>query len=87
MRPKPWGKIFVILLLSAAVMGVFVWKYLETVDAKGEGVIGHVPTVLKPLYDLFGEKLYLVLGGIASLLFAAGGIRAVAGKSDSGDTD
>jgi hypothetical protein len=82
MTPKPWGKIFVILLMSAAIMGLFVWKYMDTVGDKGEGIIGHVPTVLGPLYNIFGEKLYLVLGGIATLLFAAVGIRAVAGKSD-----
>ena len=87
MSPKPWGKIFVILLLSTAIMGLFVWKYLGAMEDKAGGVIGHVPTVLKPLYDIFEEKLYLVLGATAALLFAGGGIKAVAGKSDLGDSD
>jgi hypothetical protein len=82
LRPKPWGKIFIILSLSAAVMGLFVWKYLDTLSDKKDGVIGHVPVVLKPLYDIFGEKLYLVLGGLAAVLFLLAGLRAVSGKSD-----
>ena len=82
MTPKPWGKIILILLMSAGIMGLFVWKYQSTMDDIGEGVIGHVPTVLKPLYDIFGEKLYLVLGAAATLLFAVAGLKAVAGKPD-----
>ena len=87
MTPKPWGKIFVILLLSAAIMGAFVWKYMGAMEDKAGGVIGHVPAVLKPLYGIFEEKLYLVLGAIAALLFAGAGIKAVAGKSDFSDSE
>lgn len=85
MTPKPWGKIFILLLMSAGIMGLFVWKYLDTMGDIGEGVIGHVPTVLKPLYTLFGEKLYLVLGAAATLLFLVAGLKAVAGKSEMDD--
>lgn len=85
MKPKPWGKIFIILSMSAAIMGLFVWKYIDTLNDKKDGVICHVPAVLRPLYDNFGEKLYLVLGGLAAVLFAAAGLRAVSGKSDFDD--
>ena len=85
MTPKPWAKIFVILLMSAGIMGLFVWKYLDTMADMGNGVIGHVPPVLKPLYDIFKEKLYLVLGGLAALLFLVGGLMAVSNKSNPED--
>ncbi len=85
MAPRPWGKIFIILALSAGIMSLFVWKYLETLKDKEGGVIGHVPPLIKPLYGIFGEKLYLVLGAAATVLFLAAGLHAVAGRSKTDD--
>ena len=77
---RPWGKIFTIIVLSAGVMGVFVWKYLDTLEDAEAGVVGHVPEIVMPLYKVFGEELFLVLGAIAAILFLAGGLRAVMGR-------
>jgi hypothetical protein len=85
MSSRPWGKIFVILLMSAAVMGAFVWKYLDTMADKAGGQIAHVPSILEPFYNLLGEKVFLVLGAVAALLFAVVGLRAVAGRPDPED--
>ena len=81
MTPKPWGKIFIILAMSAGVMGIFVWKYLDTLEDK-VGQIGHIPSVLKPVYNVLGEEMFLVFGAVAALMFAVVGIRAVIGKPD-----
>jgi hypothetical protein len=82
---RPWGKIFIIVLLSAGVMGVFVWKYLDTLEDSEAGVVGHVPQVIMPLYDIFGEALFLIIGAVAALLFLVGGLRAVAGRPSIDD--
>ncbi len=82
MTYRPWGKIIVILIMTAAIMGVFVWKYMDTMAA-AEAVKGQtvsVPALLQPLYDLFGEKLFLVIGGVTSGLFAIASLKAVLGK-------
>lgn len=85
MPGRPWGKIFTILLMSAAVMGVFVWKYLDTMKDKAAGQIAHVPSILEPFYNLLGEKMFLAFGAVAALLFAVVGLRAVAGRADPED--
>ena len=85
MTPRPWGKIFIVLAMSAGIMGLFVWKYMQAMKDKAGAVIGHVPPLLKPLYDVFGESLWLVLGGVATILFLAGGLRAVAGRPSADD--
>ncbi len=79
---RPWGKIFAILIMSAGIMGAFVWKYLETIDAAsaGDGLTVQVPVVVKPLYDMFGEKLFLVLGAFAAIIFAVVSLKAVVGR-------
>ncbi len=81
MTPKPWGKIFIILAMSAGVMGIFVWKYLDTLERK-VGEVGAIHPVLKPVYDVLGEEMFLVFGAVAALLFAVVGIRAVIGRPD-----
>ncbi len=83
MTPKPWGKIFVILLMSAGIMALFVWKYLNTMADKEGGIIGHVPPVLMPLFNIMGEKLYLLLGAVATALFLGVGLKAVSNKPDT----
>ena len=85
MTSKPWGKIIIILAMSAGIMGLFIWKYMEAMKEKAGAVIGHVPPLLKPLYGIFGESLWLVLGAVATILFLAGGLRAVAGKPSADD--
>jgi hypothetical protein len=85
MTPKPWGKIFAILAMSAAVMGIFVWKYLDTLKDSKAGNIGHLPSVLKPLYNVLGEEMFLVFGAVATLLFAAVGLKAVMGRPSDDD--
>ena len=82
---RPWGKIFTIIALSAGVMGVFVWKYLDTLEDAEAGVVGHVPEIIMPLYNMFGEELFLIIGAIATILFLAGGLRAVAGRPTADD--
>ena len=81
MTPKPWGKILTILAMSAGVMGVFVWKYMDTLKDETDH-LGHLPSILKPFYKLFGEEMFLVFGAVATLMFAGVGLRAVLGKSD-----
>jgi heme/copper-type cytochrome/quinol oxidase subunit 2 len=79
---RPWGKIFAILLIAAGIMGAFVWKYMQTMGAAtmAENMKVQVPAVVKPLYDLFGEKLFLVLGAVAAILFAAVSLKVVLGR-------
>jgi hypothetical protein len=62
-KPTPWGKIFVILMISAGVMGLFVWKYQNTL-AEAEGELVHLPPILEPFYSLFGVEMWLVFGGV-----------------------
>jgi hypothetical protein len=83
-RPKPWGKITVILWISAAVMALFIWKYNDTKPASGEQ-LAHVHPILEPFYNIFGPKMWLVFGAVAAILFAAAGIKAVAGKPSFDD--
>ncbi len=84
---RPWGKIIAILLMSAGIMGAFVWKYLQTMDAAtaGDGLTVQVPAVVKPLYDMFGEKLFLVIGAVAAILFAVVTLKVVVGKPKADD--
>jgi len=84
---RPWGKIIAILVISAGIMGVFVWKYLQTMDAAqaGDGLTVQVPAVIKPLYDLFGEKLFLVIGALAAILFAVVTLKVVIGRPEFDD--
>ncbi|MCP4605589.1 MAG: hypothetical protein GY847_34550 [Proteobacteria bacterium] len=84
---RPWGKIIVILLMSAGIMGAFVWKYLQTMDAAaaGDGLTVQVPAVVKPLYDMFGEKLFLIIGAVAAILFAVVTLKAVVGRPKADD--
>ncbi|MCP4678624.1 MAG: hypothetical protein GY854_24550 [Deltaproteobacteria bacterium] len=78
---RPWGKIIAILMISAGIMGVFVWKYLQTIDVAGsrDDLTVQVPAVVQPLYNIFGEKLFLVIGAVAAILFAAVSLKAVVG--------
>ena len=79
---RPWGKIFAILVMAAGIMGAFVWKYFQTMDAAsvGDGMTVKVPGIVQPLYDIFGEKLFLVIGAVAAILFAAVSLKVVVGK-------
>ena len=83
-RPKPWGKIFIILALSAGVMALFVWKYQNTL-ANAEGELVHLPPILKPFYNALGVEMWLVFGAVAAILFAGVSIKAVLGKPDFDD--
>ena len=79
---RPWGKIFTILLISAGIFSIFVWKYLDTMRdyAADDGRIYHVPAILQPFYDVLGEKMFLVFGAVAALLFAGVSLKAIAGR-------
>ncbi len=79
---RPWGKIIGILMMSAGIMGAFVWKYLQTMDVAGsrDDLTVQVPAVIQPLYNIFGEKLFLVIGAFAAILFAAVSLKAVVGR-------
>jgi hypothetical protein len=39
-----------------------------------------VPAVVKPLYDIFGEKLFLVIGAVAAILFAVVSLKVAVGR-------
>ena len=84
MAPKPWGKIVIILLMSAGIMGVFVWKHMDNLKYKTD-YIAHIPSVLKPIYDIFGDATFLVIGAVATLMFAGVGLKAVMGKPSFDD--
>jgi hypothetical protein len=79
---RPWGKIVVILILAAGIMSAFVWKYLQTMDAAtvADNMTVQVPAVVKPLYDIFGEKLFLVIGAVAAILFAVVSLKVAVGR-------
>ncbi len=81
MTYRPWGKIIVILMLAAGIMGVFVWKYLDTMAAagSGDGLTVRVPPFVQPLYNIFGEKMFLVIGAIAAILFAVVTLKVAVG--------
>ena len=84
---RPWGKIIAILIMSAGIMGAFVWKYLQTMDAAaaGDGLTVKVPAIVQPLYNVFAEKLFLVIGAIAAILFAAVTLKVVVGRPKMDD--
>lgn len=77
-KVTPWGKILVILLISAGVMGLFFWKYQNTL-ADAEGELVHLPPILRPFYNALGVEMWLVFGAVAALLFAGVSIKAVMG--------
>lgn len=79
---RPWGKIFAILIIAAGIMGAFVWKYMQTMEAatRSEKMVAQVPAIAKPLYDIFGEKLFLVIGAVAAILFAVVSLKVVVGR-------
>ncbi len=81
-RPKPWGKITIILWISASVMALFIWKYNDSKPQSGEEELVHIHPILEPIYNVLGMEMWLVFGAVAAILFAVAGIKAVAGKSE-----
>lgn len=84
-KPKPWGRIIIVLWMSAAIMAIFIWKYNDSKPKSPDETLVHVHPILEPIYNVFGVEMWLVFGGIAAVLFAIGGIKALAGKSEFED--
>jgi hypothetical protein len=79
---RPWGKIFGTIMIGAVIMGLFVWKYIAVLDDAKGGHFVQVPKVIKPIYDIFGPKMFLVLGAAAAVLFVSTGLHVLMKKDD-----
>ncbi len=79
---RPWGKIFGTIFIGVIIMGLFTWKYLAVLDEAKHGPFVQVPKVIKPIYDMFGPKMFLILGAAAALLFIWTGLHVLLKKDD-----